>query len=126
MSSTVSLPPDMAAPPPPPPPGLSGSKPPAEPPEPPKPPPNAEGPAWLQRLADRLIDYRRGLIAFFTLLTLVLAGTATLLRTDAGFTKMIPLDHPFMQVFLKYQSAFGNANRVLLAVHAKDGCIYTP
>ena len=126
MSSTVSLPPDMAAPPPPPPPGSSGSKPPAEPPEPPKPPPNAEGPAWLQRLADRLIDYRRSLIVFFTLLTLVLAGTATLLRTDAGFTKMIPLDHPFMQVFLKYQSAFGNANRVLLAVHAKDGSIYTP
>jgi predicted RND superfamily exporter protein len=89
-------------------------------------PPDAEGPEWLKRLADRLIYYRRGLIVFFTLLTLVLAGTATLLRTDAGFTKMIPLDHPFMQVFLKYQSAFGNANRVLLAIHAKEGSIYTP
>ena len=122
MSSSMSLPPDMAAPPPPPP-ASSGPRPPAGPPEP---PPDAEGPAWLQRLADRLIYYRRGLIVFFTLLTLVLAGTATLLRTDAGFTKMIPLDHPFMQVFLKYQSAFGNANRVLLAIHAKDGSIYTP
>ncbi|MGA1273818.1 MAG: efflux RND transporter permease subunit, partial [Burkholderiaceae bacterium] len=129
MSTSASLPPvlppDMAAPPPPNPPpsspsGGSGSTPPSPL------PPDAEGPEWLKRLADRLIHYRRGLIVFFTLLTLVLAGTATLLRTDAGFTKMIPLDHPFMQVFLKYQSAFGNANRVLLAIHAKEGSIYTP
>ena len=122
MSSTASLPPDMAAPPPPSPPGSPSARPPAEPPQL---PPDAEGPAWLQRLAGRLIHYRRGVIVFFVLLTLVLAATATLLRADAGFTKMIPLGHPFMQVFLKYQSAFGNANRVLLAIHAKDGSIYT-
>jgi uncharacterized protein len=78
----------------------------------------------VNRIAGGLIRFRRSLLIVFTLLTLVLAGTATMLRADAGFTKMIPLDHPFMKVFLKYQSVFGGANRVLVAIQPSTGDVY--
>jgi predicted RND superfamily exporter protein len=81
---------------------------------------------WVEAIAQRIIDHRRMLVAVFLLLTVVLAGTATMLRADAAFTKMIPLDHPFMKVFMKYQSVFGGANRVLVAVSPRQGDIYTP
>ena len=83
------------------------------------------GPGWVQAIADRLILYRRSLVALFLLITVVLAGTATMLRADAAFTKMIPLDHPFMKVFLKYQDVFGGANRVLVAITPREGDIFT-
>jgi predicted RND superfamily exporter protein len=79
---------------------------------------------WVESIADRVVDWRRILLTIFALLTVVFSATATRLGADAGFTKMIPLDHPFMQVFLKYQSVFGGANRVLLALHPRDGDIY--
>lgn len=82
------------------------------------------GPDWVQSIADRLIRYRKSLVVLFLLITVVLAGTATMLRADAAFTKMIPLDHPFMKVFMKYQDVFGGANRVLVAIKPSQGDIY--
>jgi uncharacterized protein len=82
------------------------------------------GPVWVQSIAERLIRYRRSLVVVFLLITVALAGTATMLRADAAFTKMIPLDHPFMKVFLKYQDVFGGANRVLVAIKPAQGDIY--
>ncbi|MBM3358425.1 MAG: RND family transporter [Betaproteobacteria bacterium] len=40
---------------------------------------------------------------------------------DAGFNKMIPLEHEYMKVFTGYQKTFGGANRVLVAVMQRDG-----
>ncbi len=79
---------------------------------------------WVEGLARALIRFRRSLILIFVLVTIALAWSATMLRADAGFTKMIPLDHPFMKVFMKYQSVFGGANRVLVSITPKDGDIY--
>lgn len=79
---------------------------------------------WVEAIAQRLIDHRRMLVTVFLFLTLVLAGTAAMLRADAAFTKMIPLDHPFMKVFMKYQTVFGGSNRVLVAVTPRKGDIY--
>ncbi len=79
---------------------------------------------WVDGLARALIRFRRSLILIFVLVTIALAWSATMLRADAGFTKMIPLDHPFMKVFMKYQSVFGGANRVLVSITPKDGDIY--
>jgi predicted RND superfamily exporter protein len=81
---------------------------------------------WVETIADRVIAWRRILLWIFALLTLFFAGTATRLGADAGFTKMIPLDHPYMQVFMRYQSVFGGANRVLVAVRPIQGDIYKP
>jgi predicted RND superfamily exporter protein len=46
------------------------------------------------------------------------------IRTDAGYDKSIPLEHPYMQVLKQYQADFGGANNVLVALIQKDGNIY--
>ena len=43
---------------------------------------------------------------------------------DAGFNKMVPLKHPYMQVYRDYQKDFGSANRVAIALVQKDGDIF--
>jgi len=75
--------------------------------------------AWIFR-------HRLLLVCFFTALTIVMAGFASRLHVDASFNKSLPLDHPYIDTFTKYQSEFGGANRVLVALMAKDGDIFTP
>ena len=65
-------------------------------------------------------------MVLFALITLLLAVSATHLRVDAGFNKMIPLQHPYMQTFTEYQKSFGGANRVLVAVMQKQGDLFNP
>ena len=77
-------------------------------------------------IARPVFAYRRSLLLLFALLTVLLAFSATQLRVDAGFNKMIPLQHPYMQTFTHYQQSFGGANRVLLAVMQKQGDIFNP
>jgi len=73
-----------------------------------------------------LFGWRRSFLALFVLITLALTWSATQLRVDAGFQKMIPLKHEYMQTFTEYQKTFGGANRVLLALRIEEGDIYTP
>ncbi|MDR6915399.1 putative RND superfamily exporter protein [Pseudomonas sp. 3296] len=73
-----------------------------------------------------IFHLRRPLLIFFILLTLLFTFTATRLRVEAGFSKMIPLQHEYMQSFLKYQSVFGGANKVLLALKNEKGEIFDP
>ena len=79
-----------------------------------------------QALAHPVFAYRRTLLVMFALLTLGLGYSATQLRVDAGFNKMIPLQHPYMQTFTQYQQSFGGANRVLVAVMQKQGDMFNP
>ena len=81
----------------------------------------------IERIADLIFSRRRGLLTAFVVLTAVFIYTGTLLRVDAGFNKMIPLQHEYMKVFSGYQKTFSGANRVLVAVMQKDGKeIYNP
>ncbi len=82
--------------------------------------------ARIAALAQWLFSYRAWLLILFTLLTLLLGLSATQLRVDAGFNKMIPLQHPYMRVFTEYQKSFGGANRVLVALRVNEGDIYQP
>ncbi len=77
-------------------------------------------------IAQPVFAYRRVLLVLFALITALLAYSATHLRVDAGFNKMIPLQHPYMQTFTEYQKSFGGANRVLVAVMQKQGDIFNP
>ena len=52
--------------------------------------------------------------------------SASRLRIDAGFTKLLPAKHPYMQTYLEHVQEFGGANRVLVALVAKDGDMFTP
>jgi uncharacterized protein len=66
------------------------------------------------------------IVALFAVVTVSLAYQATHLRIDAGFEKRLPHDHPYMSTFLEYRDAFGGADRLLIAVRARDRDIFTP
>ena len=69
-----------------------------------------------------LVYARRWLtFGLLMLATAVLLVMALGLKPDAGYEKQIPLDHPFMQVFKKYEKAFGGANLISIALIEKDG-----
>ncbi len=76
----------------------------------------------LERL---IFDNRRLLLGFFILVTLFMGYSATNLRIDAGFSKMLPLRHEYMQTYVEHQKEFGGANRILIALMAEQGDIFT-
>src|SRR3954462_14403818 len=74
-----------------------------------------------------IFGHRLVIVVVFSLLTLLLAVGATRgLRIDASFTKQLPLKHEYMRTFVKHQGEFGSANRVLIALIARDGNMFTP
>ena len=76
---------------------------------------------------ERLLFARRRLVlAVFVLATLAMGWLATGLRVDAGFTKLVPVEHEYMRTFLEYREEFGGADRVVIAVMARDGDMFTP
>lgn len=79
----------------------------------------------FERLTERWIfDHRAIVLAFFVLVTVVMGYFAAQLKVDAGFNKQLPLQHEYMRTFTDYQADFGGANRVLVAVMAKDGNLF--
>ncbi|MDX2495955.1 MAG: MMPL family transporter [Desulfuromusa sp.] len=73
-----------------------------------------------------IFNNRPILLGFFILVTLLMAYSATNLRIDAGFSKLLPLKHEYMQTYIEHRKEFGGANRVLIALMAKNGDIFTP
>ncbi|MFU2487073.1 efflux RND transporter permease subunit [Thauera sp. WH-1] len=71
-----------------------------------------------------LFRRRRLFLGLFVVLTVLLGASASRLQVDAGFEKMIPLEHPYMQTFMAYRNTFGGANRVLVALRQHEGDIY--
>ncbi|MCP5360054.1 MAG: MMPL family transporter [Sinobacteraceae bacterium] len=74
-----------------------------------------------------LFSHRRLIIAVFAAITVAMAFFVYRgLRIDASFTKQLPLKHEYMQTFVEHQAEFGGANRVLIALVARDGNMFTP
>lgn len=72
-----------------------------------------------------IIRWRKALGLLFIGLTLALAYSATNLRLDPGFNKLIPHKHEFMSAFLQYSDTFSGANRIMVSVRWKgEGDIY--
>ena len=87
-------------------------------PEPPPMPdaPDTSRPNPFTACLERCLFGRRVLVlAVFALITLVMGWYAAQLRVDAGFFKLVPLKHEYMQTFLKHRLAFGDADRVVIA-----------
>ena len=78
------------------------------------------------RVSYWIFHQRKPLLALFILITLALGYSASQLKVEAGFFKMIPLHHEYMKTFLEYQKDFGGANKVLVAVKNNKGEIFTP
>jgi len=67
-------------------------------------------------LSNLLFNNRRVMLFAFALITVFLGWSASGLKVDAGFKKMIPLTHPYMKTFTDYEATFGGANRVIVAL----------
>lgn len=78
------------------------------------------------RIVEAIIFRHRHLtLALFAAATLVLGWFALKTRVDASFTKQLPIDHEYITNFKVYQTQFGGANRVVIALVAKQGDIFT-
>ncbi len=80
----------------------------------------------IASLEGLVFNNRRLILGFFILVTLLMAYSVTNLRIDAGFSKLLPLKHEYMQTYVEHRKEFGGANRVLIALMTKQGDIFTP
>ncbi|MBW7860719.1 MAG: MMPL family transporter [Rhodocyclaceae bacterium] len=78
----------------------------------------------VQFIGHHLFRQRVLFLLLFVAITGFLGWSATNLRVDAGFEKMIPLKHEYMKTFVEYRKTFGGANRVLVVLREKNGEIY--
>ena len=81
---------------------------------------------FVNLLVFTIFRNRPWVIGLFAAMTCYFFYSATQLQMDAGFTKNIPLNHPYMKTYLKHQKDFGGANGIMVAVRAKQGDIFTP
>lgn len=79
-----------------------------------------------QRVAESVFSVRPLILFLFGLGTIAMLFFMAQLRVDAGFMKQLPLDHEYMQTFMDYEREFGGANRVMVALVAEDGEMFTP
>jgi predicted RND superfamily exporter protein len=79
----------------------------------------------LERL---IFGHRTLILALFALGTVMLGAVAWRgLRIDTSFTKTLPVHHEYMRTYLDPKVAeFQGANRVLVALIARDGNMFTP
>jgi uncharacterized protein len=80
----------------------------------------------LERLEDLIFRNRGLVLLLFGILTAVLAYYASHTRVDASFDKQLPIGHEYIENFKKYRDQFGGANRVVIALVARQGDIFTP
>ena len=80
--------------------------------------------AWLE---PRVFGHRKLILAAFALITAALGWIAvTGLKLDTNFNKQLPLQHEYIRTYLDHKEEFGGANRLLIAVMARDGNMFTP
>src|SRR5688572_25873646 len=80
----------------------------------------------FERFAERIVfGFRPAILVIFAAITVFLGWKASGLDIDAGFKKQVPLQHEYMRTFIDYETDFGGANRVLVAVVAQDGNMFS-
>lgn len=82
-------------------------------------------PGLIGTVAFRIFSWRLPLLILGILITLGLGASATRLGLKSEFNKMIPLDHEYTRTFTQYQKELGGGNRVLIAVHQRQGDIFS-
>lgn len=79
----------------------------------------------VARLSDILIGRRGILTVLFTAITLFFGYSATNVRLDPGFLKLIPVKHEYMKTMMEYLQDFSGANTLLVNLRWKgEGDLY--
>ncbi|SDS43520.1 hypothetical protein SAMN05216421_1519 [Halopseudomonas xinjiangensis] len=82
-----------------------------------------EDATFMERL---VFNNRLFVVVAFTVITLVLGYFAAQIRPDTSFTKMIPLEHPYIVNMLEHQDDLASlGNSIRIAVEIKEGDIFT-
>ena len=77
-------------------------------------------------IEEAIFRHRKLALLGFAAVTLFLGYQGSRLRIDAGFEKLLPSTHPYIQTFMRYQQEFGGSNRLLIAIRSKSGDIFSP
>jgi predicted RND superfamily exporter protein len=72
-------------------------------------------------LARLFFDHRKLWLSVLVVVTLFLGYHAVKIRPQAGFEKMVPLKHPYIQNFLANRADVQGGNIVRIAVEAREG-----
>lgn len=80
----------------------------------------------IRTVEEIIFRHRHLTLALFAIATVVLGWFGLQTRVDASFAKGLPVDHEYIRNFKTYQTQFGGANRVVIALVAKQGDIFTP
>ncbi len=80
---------------------------------------------FVAKISDGLIKFRHPLSVFFAAITLFFGWSATHIKLDPGFLKLIPIQHPYMKTMFDYLKDFNDANMLLVNLRWKgEGDIY--
>ncbi len=79
----------------------------------------------IARLEQTVFRHRALIVAVFVVITAAMAWAASGLRIEASFSKLLPLEHQYIQTLTEYRQEFGGTDRSLVALMAKDGDIFT-
>ena len=79
----------------------------------------------IHRLEQIVFRHRALIIAVFVVTTAAMGWLASGLRIEASFSKLLPLEHEYIQTLTEYRQEFGGADRILVALMANDGDIFT-
>lgn len=75
----------------------------------------------VQAVENFLFRSRAAVLLLMAITTLVTGYFATGLRMEAGFLKQVPLEHPYVQTYFKYQKELPGANLVVVGLRSKTG-----
>ncbi|MCP4663347.1 MAG: hypothetical protein GY856_48765, partial [bacterium] len=65
----------------------------------------------IPRLENLVFGLRPWVIGFFVVVTAFMLWSAREIGIDAGFEKLLPLEHEYMQTYVEHRQEFGGANR---------------
>jgi predicted RND superfamily exporter protein len=77
---------------------------------------------WFQT---KLFANRIPILLVFLLTSVFMAYHASSLRMEAGFEKLLPLEHEYLQTLVEYRDEFGSGNQLIIALTVDEGTIFT-
>ena len=81
---------------------------------------------FVQGLENFFFRFRKPTLLALLVLTAAMGLLASRLHMSAGFDKQLPVGHEYTDTFFEYRTQLFGSNRIMVAVRARDGNIWTP
>lgn len=82
---------------------------------------NSKTTLWLEK---HLFSKRGLIIVLISLLTIFMGYHSLKLRMDAGFEKLLPLEHDYIKTLQHYSEDFGSGNQLIVAITQNEGDMF--